>query len=425
MRTNSGRPVLTVILTGSVILTGFVALLCTPAFGGDWAQWRGPNGNGIAEAGQGVPTEWSRTTNVVWRVDVPGRGHSSPTIVGDRITLTTADEPSQTQAVICFDRSTGKQLWLTPVSQGGFPKLHHKNTHASSTVASDGRLFFAVFNHHLKVEAVALDADGKIVWKQDVGGFNPRLYEYGYASSPTVYGDTLIVTGNSDTISWMKALNTRTGKIVWEQDMPKGLVWSSPIVADVAGRKQLLLSGFESMSAFDPADGQRLWSTPCLTLATCGTAVWEDGVVFASGGYPKAETVAIRADGSGKILWQNGVKCYEQSLLAAGGHVYAFSDQGIAYCWNAETGREMWKTRLKGPVSASPILAGDLIFASNELGTTFVFRASPDSYQPVARNQLGDESFASPTIVDGRIYLRVADSQGSSRRESLYCIGRK
>ncbi|MEZ6038990.1 MAG: PQQ-binding-like beta-propeller repeat protein [Planctomycetaceae bacterium] len=391
----------------------------------DWLQWRGPSGNGIAGTGQGAPIEWSSTKNVIWKTDIPGRGHSSPTIVGDLIVLTTADEQAQVQGLIAFDRESGKQKWITPVSQGGFPKLHNKNTHASSTVASDGTLFFAVFNHHRKLEAAALDAAGKIVWKRDVGGFDPKMYEYGYAASPTIYKDTLIITGNCDTISWMKALDLKTGKDVWSRDMPKGLVWSSPIVANVAGREQLLLSGFEKFSAYDPNNGQPLWSVPCLTHATCGTAIWDNNVAFASGGYPKAETVAVAADGSGRILWKNNVKCYEQSMLISDGYVYAFNDQGIFFCWEAATGREMWKSRQRGPVSASPVLVDGLIYASNELGTTYVFKASPEKFELIAENQLGDESFATPVFLDGRAFIRVASSKSGSRQESLFCIGTK
>lgn len=414
---------------GWIIASWLLLVAAAPGSGqlsaADWAQWRGPQRNGIAEAGQSVPTSWSSTTNVIWRTDVPGRGHSSPTVVGNLIVLTTADETTQTQAVVGFDRLTGRQLWLTPISHGGLPRVHQKNTHASSTVASDGTLNFVVFNHHRRIEAAALDADGKIVWKTDVGGFDPQLYEYGYASSPTIYQGTLIVTGNSDTISWMKALDTKSGRQVWEQEMPLGLVWSSPIVGNVAGRDQLLLSGFEKFSSFDPTTGRPLWSTPCLTAATCGTAIWENDIVFASGGYPKAETVAVRADGSGRVLWRNNVKCYEQSMLVKNGYVYAVSDQGIAYCWHATKGNEMWKWRLKGPVSASPVLLDNRIFASNEEGTTFVFEATPKGFNSIATNQLENESFATPTITGNRIYLRVATNQNSGRQESLYCIGEK
>jgi outer membrane protein assembly factor BamB len=391
----------------------------------DWSQWRGPNHNNVAEAGQSIPTTWSETNNVVWKVDVPGRGHSSPIVIGDLIVLTSADEQGQQQGVFGFDRQTGKRLWGTVVSKGGFPKIHTKNTHASSTACSDGSQIYVTFNHHNKVEAVTLDMQGKIVWQKDVGGFIPKQYEYGYAAAPTLYNGNLIVSGDCDTVAWVKSLDTQTGRVSWQQDRPRKLNWSSPIIGNVAGKEQLFISGCDMMAAYDPKTGRSLWSIPCLTMATCGTVVWDEDTVYASGGYPKKETVAVRADGSGTILWTNTVKCYEQSMLIHEGHLYAVDDGGVAYCWHAKSGREMWRSRLRGPVSASPILVGDTIYASNEKGTTFVFKADPSSFKAVGQNQLGTVSFATPTVVDNRIYLRVADGQGGNTKETLYAIGAK
>ena len=402
-------------------LTIFTLLLFnSPTFAADWAQWRGPNSNNVAAPGQNVPTTWTETKNVIWKVDVPGRGHSSPTVIGDLIVLTSADEQSERQAVFGFDRKSGKQQWATIISQGGFPKLHAKNTHASSTACSDGTRIYATFCHHNKIEAVAINMQGEIVWRQDVGAFLPRQYEYGYAASPTLYNNTLIVSGDCDTGAWLKALDTTSGNFVWQQQRPAKLNWSSPIVATVAGKEQLFLSGSEMLASYAPGSGQPLWSAKCLTMATCGTVVWDEDTVYASGGYPKKETVAVKADGSGTILWSNQVKCYEQSMLIHNGYLYAIDDNGLAYCWEAKTGKEQWKERLQEPVSASPVLVGDTIFASNERGVTFVFKADPQRFQAIARNQLGTESFATPTIVDNRIYIRVA---GRARQETLYAIG--
>lgn len=398
-------------------------VLGSRSLAGDWTQWRGPNHNNVAESGQRVPTEWSETQNVAWKAEVPGRGHSSPIVFGDLIVLTSADEQGQQQGVFAFDRRTGKQRWGKLISQGGFPKIHSKNTHASSTACTDGKQIYATFNHHNKVQAVALDLQGNIVWQQDVGAFVPRQYEYGYAAAPTLYEGKLIICGDSDTVAWLKALDTKTGRVVWEQNRPQKLNWSSPIVGNVAGRDQLFLSGGEMIASYDPKTGKPLWSQPCLTMATCGTVIWDNDTVYASGGYPKKQTVAVKADGSGQILWDNTVKCYEQSMLIHDGYVYAVDDGGIAFCWHAKSGREMWKTRLQGPVSASPVLVGDTIYASNERGTTFVFKADPQSFQGIARNQLGEESFATPTVVDNRILLRVASGDGAGRKETLYAIG--
>ena len=226
-------------------------------------------------------------------------------------------------------------------------------------------------------------------------------------------------------MAWLKAVDVSDGKVVWQQKRPQMLNWSSPIVANVGGREQLLLSGLERMTSYDPKTGKPLWSTPCLTMATCGTVIWDDDMVYASGGYPDKETVAVKADGSGTVIWRNNVKCYEQSMLISDGYIYAVDDGGVAFCWEAKTGREMWKERLRGPVSASPVLVGDTIYASNELGMTFVFRANPDKFEAIARNQLGTESFATPTVVAGRAYVRVASGQGGSRQETLYAIGAK
>ncbi|MCA9051541.1 MAG: PQQ-binding-like beta-propeller repeat protein [Planctomycetaceae bacterium] len=401
------------------------AILTATANADDWLQWRGPNGNNVAAAGQSVPAEWSERQNVIWKADILGRGHSSPIVVGDLIVLTSADEQGQQQGVFGLDRATGKNRWGTVISKGGFPKTHQKNTHASPTPCSDGRHVFVTFCHHNKIEAAALDMDGKIVWKTDVGGFAPRQYEYGYAASPTLYENTLIVSGDSDTVAWIKALSKTDGKVVWEQQRPQKLNWSSPIVASVAGREQLLLSGANMIASYDPKSGQPLWNQECLTMATCGTVVWDDEVVYASGGYPDKETVAVKADGSGTILWKNGVKCYEQSMLLHAGHLYAVDDGGVAYCWEARTGQEKWKARLRGPVSASPVLVGDTIYASNEGGTTYVFKADPEKFTAVAQNQLGTESFATPTVTDNRIYLRVAAGQGAARREALFAVGNR
>lgn len=405
-----------VFVTSLVVTAPFV-------YSADWSQWRGPSHNNVADAGQRIPTEWSESKNVIWKAEVPGRGHSSPIVVGNLIVVTSADERGQQQGVFAFDRSSGSEKWRAAISKGGFPKVHNKNTHASSTACSDGSQIYATFNHHNKVEAVALDMNGSIVWRQDVGGFLPKQYQYGYAASPTLYNGTLIISGDSDTVAWVKALDTKSGRVVWQQNRPKKLNWSSPIVANVAGRDQLIISGCEMVASYDPKSGRPMWSQPCLTMATCGTVVWDDDTIYASGGYPKKETVAVKADGSGRILWKNGVKCYEQSMLIHNGYLYGFDDNGIVFCWEAKTGREMWKQRLQGPVSASPVLVGDTIYASNERGTTFVFKASSQGFEAVAKNQLGTESFATPTVVDNRLYLRVAAGQGGNRRETLYAIG--
>ncbi len=390
----------------------------------DWPWWRGPSRNGIAPASASPPTTFSATENVVWKTPVPGRGHSSPTIVGNRIFLTTADDAQQSQSVVAFDKESGKQLWITEISRGGFPdNIHSKNTHATPTIACDGERLYVTFFHHESVQAPALDLKGKQLWQITAGPFNPQRYEYGYAPSPVIYRGTFIVAAEYDGDSFIAAFDRADGKEVWRTRRPANISYSTPAIAHLAGRDQLLISGADQVASYDPNDGKLLWSVKGTTAATCGTVVWDEGTVFASGGYPGSETIAIRADGSGDVLWRNNQNCYEQSMLAVDGHLYALTGKGVVYCWRASDGQELWNKRLGGPVSASPIFAGGHIYWANEKGQMFVFKPNPEKLELVSTNQLGTDSFASPAVSGNQLFLRVAFRTGSKREEFLYCLG--
>jgi outer membrane protein assembly factor BamB len=395
----------------------------------DWARWRGPTGDGMAAEGQTPPSSWSEDTNVVWKAEVPGRGHASPIVVGDRIFLATAEEDTQTQSVICYDRITGNLLWKTDINQGAFTaRIHPKNTHASQTVAVDGERVFVVFNNHGLVQLAALDFDGNKLWNKEVGPFKSR-YPFGYGSSPIVYNGTVIVANLNQTDAAITAFDGTTGTERWRADRGPGTSYSTPVVANVAGKEQLLLSGARQVTAYDPVNGKQLWSAPGRWDVTCGTMVWIDDVVFASGGFPAQQTMAIKADGSGDVVWENGVKVYEQSMLEKDGYLYAHADNNVVYCWRASDGKEMWKQKFssrKVAVSASPVYANGCIYFTAENGQTLVVRANPETFEEVSRNKLGDESFASLAICGNQIFTRVAmiDPISDERQEWLFCLGK-
>lgn len=390
----------------------------------DWPYWRGPSRNGIAAEGQSVPTEFGDNKNVIWKTPVPGRGHSSPTVVGNLVVLETADEQAKQHSVVAFDRSTGKQLWKTDLSKQGFPaKNHAKNTEATPTVACDGERLFVTFFHAKTVVCTALDFKGKQVWQQVVGPFNPQSFPYGYAPSPTLYRNSVIISAEFDGVSSITALDRATGKQLWKTPRRESITFSTPVVAHVAGKDQLLISGAEKVSSYDPANGKKLWDVDGTTHATCGTMVWTDDIVVASGGYPKAETIAVKADGSGKVLWKNNQKCYEESMLALDGYVYALTGNGIMFCWRATDGEKMWEKRLAGPVSSSPVLAGGHIYQANEAGAWYVFKPNPQQFELIAENQLGDEAFPSPAVAGNQLFIRTATRAAGKRQEWLYCFG--
>jgi hypothetical protein len=382
----------------------------------DWPWWRGPTHNGIAVGA--APLTWSETENVVWKTPVPGRGHSSPTVVGDRVYLATADEGTETQSVLAFDRATGNAVWTKDLHQGGLNHaMHNNSTHANGTVACDGERLFIAFLHDAAIHLYALTLDGELAWQRQLGAFNSK---FGYAPSPVIWKSFVIVAGDNHGGGWIAAVHRETGEIAWRKSRPAVATYSSPVVANVAGKEQLLISGAHEVSSFDPVSGEALWACPGTTEATCGTMVWEGQRVVASGGYPGSHTICVDA-ATGREVWSNGEKCYEQSLMMYEGHVYAVTNSGV-FCWNAQTGSEAWRGRVRGKFSASPVLANAHIYATNEAGTTYVFRADPARFEIVAENQLGAETFATLSVCGGRAYLRVADHTGR-RQEFLFCVG--
>jgi outer membrane protein assembly factor BamB len=417
------RPTLSLIASLIVLLAVAAA---APAQ--DWLQWRGPTGDNHAAAGSTAPTTWSEDAGLAWKTPVPGRGHSSPTIVGDRIYLITADADAQTQSLLIHDKQTGELVREVLTHKGGLPaNIHPSNSHASSTVASDGERVFVLFLNENAPVVTAYDLNGEKLWQEPVGAFDPQQFQFGFGSSPQLVDGVLVVATEYDgPESGIYGVDPKTGKQVWKTPRVKDLSYSTPSVTPVGDGKQLLMSGNSQLASYEPATGKVLWTLDNeSTKATCGTMVWDEdlGLAFASGGFPDAFTLAVKLDGDHKVVWRNGIKNYEQSLLVVDGYVYASADRGIAYCWRGSDGKEMWKERLGGKFSASPVLVGKTIYATNEEGTTHVYEANPEKFVRVAQNQLGDSAFATTTPADGRLYHRYAKTEDGKRQEYLVAIG--
>jgi outer membrane protein assembly factor BamB len=387
----------------------------------DWPWWRGPNRNGVASANQKPPLKWSASENVIWKSPIPGRGHGSPTVVGDQIFLATAEHGKDVQSVLCYDRKTGKMLWQTEVHRGGFEKKGNpKSSLASSTVACDGRRLFINFLNGGAVYTTALDRDGNKLWQTKITDY---VIHQGYGSSPAVYEHLVLVTADNKGGGAVAGLERATGKIVWRHERPATPNYASPIVLKVAGRDQLLLTGCDLVSGFEPLTGKKLWEVPGATTETVTSTVTDGRLMYTTGGYPRNHVSAVAADGSGKIVWENNTRVYVPSLLLYKGHLYGVQDAGLAVCWKCDTGAEVWKDRVGGTFSSSPVLVGEHIYATNEAGRTFIFKAGSEGLEVVAENQLGEDVLATPAICGGRIYARVAHRERGERREMLYCLG--
>lgn len=391
----------------------------------DWPWWRGPNLNGIADSNQSPPTKWSVEENLHWKAAIPGRGHSSPIVFGDSVYLATAEAEPQIQSVLCLDRKTGQQRWKTPVHEGGLEleglKAHPKSSLASSTIACDGERLFINFFNNGAVYTSALDLDGKLLWQKKISDY---IMHQGFGSSPAIYDSLVIVSADNKGGGAIAALDRATGEVVWKNSRPPLPNYTSPIILNVAGREQLVFSGCDLISSFEPLTGNKLWEIPGSTTE-CVTSIVTDGKrVFVSGGYPKNHVAAIEADGSGKIAWEKNSRVYVPSMLVRDGHLYAVLDAGVATCWNSATGEDVWTHRLGGNFTASPVLVGDNIYATSETGQTVIFKASPKKFELVGENNIGGEVLATPTISHSDIFIRAGHEQNGTRQETLYCFGR-
>lgn len=391
---------------------------------GDWPGWRGPSGTGEAEADQTPPLKWSPTENVAWKTPIAGRGHGSPTVIGNCVYLALAEPAQELQSVACFDRETGKPLWKKVIHQGHFdPKGNAKSSHASASVACDGERLFINFLNHDAIWTTALDLNGEIAWQTKVADF---VNHQGFGASPIVYGPLVLVAADSKGGAGRVAgLDRKTGKVAWSNPRPKLPNYCSATVLHVAGRDQVIMIGCNLVQGLDPLTGKTLWETAGAT-EECVTSTVTDGMhIYTSGGYPKNHVAAIKADGSGQTAWESSSRVYVPSMVIKDGYLYAILDAGVATCWKADTGEEMWKQRLGGTFSASLVLVGDKIYGTDESGKTSIWKATPEAFEAIAENQLGTEAFATPTICGSRIYSRVAETVDGQRQEWLYCIADK
>lgn len=378
-----------------------------------WPQWRGPRGDGHAAAA--APTKWS-AESTAWKSALPGVGQSSPAIWGERMFLTSALENGRRRIVFCISLRDGRLLWQQEAWTGEPEKSHAMNGWASPTCATDGEIVVAFFG---KGGLHAWTVDGKRLWSRELGEFESP---WGTAACPILVGESVVQNGDSDRDAFIEAFDKRTGKTVWRQPRPAHRGWSTPLVWRQGDRTLLVLNGHAGVSAYDPATGREVWFSknasgrgePTVTpgdeflYVVCGLAGNMRALRPAVDGAAPAEAWTAPRRG-GRDL---------PSPLVVGDYLFVSSMNGIATCYEARTGKELWKERLEGQFSSSPVAAGGLVYHQNEAGRTYVIEPGP-ALKIVAQNELPagpDELFrASLAVVDGRIYIRS--------NQTLYCIG--
>jgi outer membrane protein assembly factor BamB len=395
-----------------------VLLFAVPAVtADDWPWWRGPTRDGVSREPH-FPTRWDATTNVVWKVEVPGVGHSSPVVSGDRVYVTTCLTDTGDRQLLAYRRDTGKLLWQTTVLTSKLEFKHKLNSYASATPATDGKHVYVAFFDQPRMVVSCYDSDGKQVWTTSPGEFHSR---HGFCSSPVLYKDLVILNGDQDAKAYIVALDKATGKERWRADRPnRTRSYCTPIVIEAAGRAQLVLSGSKSVASYDPDTGKQIWYMDGPTEQFVAGMVYEKGVLFLTAGFPELHVMGIRPDGTGNVtksavLWHHQKNAsYVPSPVAVGGRFYVVADNGVAACYDAVTGQKLWNERLGKRHSASAVAAGGYVYFPADEGVTYVLKAG-EKFEVVAKNPLGEECYASPALAGGRIFLRGV--------KHLVCVG--
>jgi outer membrane protein assembly factor BamB len=416
------------------------AVCATPAVAADWSQFRGPNATGVS-ADSGIPVRFGDGDGILWKVPIPGAGNSSPIVSHGRLFIQSASTDGQQRMLFCMDAATGKSLW-THNEPGSKARVHNLNTLASSTPAADGERVYAMFWDGSSVALAAFDYDGNKQWQQDLGRFRS---EHGFGISPVVFDGRVYVNFDQDCVNprtgeplpgaehgtALLAFDAPTGRLLWRAER-RGYraCYSAPILRDTAdGSKEIVAVNMIAATGYNPVTGavNWIWTWPwpegAEKLRTVATpVVWKD-IVFVQGGNGggNSDIVAVRAgtpDRPPELVWEKrkGSFAYCPSMLLAGDRLFTVHDKtGIAGCYDAATGKEVWTQRLVGEFRSSPVLIDGKVYLASDRGDVYVFPAS-GRYELLSRNSLGEGVTASPAVADGRLYIRG--------KEHLFCIGK-
>ncbi len=425
----------------AICLLVFTASAAEP----NWPQFRGPAADGLGDGAP--PVEWNVESgkNIRWKTTIPGLGHSSPVVWGNRIFITSAvpasgesslkvglygdiapvkGEPAQSFNVYCLDRKSGKILWER-VAVSGAPKImrHPKSTHANPTPATDGEHLVVFFGSE---GLFTYDLDGKLLWKKDFGVLDSGFYmvpgaQWGFASSPIIHDNMVIIQADVQKDSFLAALDIKTGKELWRTPRNDVPTFGSPAVvpytAGGAQNWQVVVNGWKHIGGYDLKTGKDLWSLKGGGDIPVPTPVFADGLVFVTNAHGKGRPIyAIHTDAAGDITdsksaiaWNEprGGNYMQTPLLDAGLGYFCF-DTGVLSVYKLATGERQYQQRLGGGTSgftSSPVAAGGHLYITSEEGHSYVL-ALGSEYKLISENDLGETVMATPAIAGGVLYMR-------------------
>ena len=404
----------------------------------NWPQWRGPGGLGISKEKQ-LPTEWAPDKNVLWKTELPGAGHSSPVVWGDRIFLTSviegeklpgvkppphtlggqpfihpesvASDLKHTFKVFAVDAKTGKIVWEhTPYDGPVYDARHRRSSFAAPTAATDGKMVFAYFGPE---GLYAYDFSGKLLW-QAVEKF--AHLGLGVGTSPVLHGNLVIIQRDEDNgeHSALIAYDKTTGKEAWRQKRAVTLSWGTPVIVSAGGRTELITNGSEFIIAYDPATGKELWQAKGVESNAIHTPLVGKGLVIVTAGYPVKRVIALRPGdvaADKRVAWEYAKGTgYTVSNIIAGAYLYLLTDNGIVTCIDVATGEVKYEGgRPPKPARfvSSPVAFSGHVALTSEEGDTYMVKEGT-AFEISRTNSIGEFTWSSPAIANGRIYIRGA-----------------
>ena len=411
-------------------------LAAAPVSAENWPGWRGPRGDGTSLEAN-VPTRWNGTTgeNIAWKVPIAGEGHGSPIAWEDHIFLVTCLTESKERVLLCLDRRTGEIRWRRTVIKSPLETKHVLNSYASCTPATDGALVYVAFletdgseipapnvsaprpTTPGRVVVAAYDFDGNQEWLVRPGEF---ISVHGFCSNPVLFEDLVIVNGDHDGDSYIVALDRSSGQTVWKVPRRhKTRSYVTPLIRDIAGRTQLVLSGSKCIVSLDPRDGSEHWRIEGPTEQYVASMVEDGERFYMAAGFPTHHVMAIRPDGSGDVTgthvtWHvTNARCYVPSPIVVGHRLFVADDRGTANCFNTETGERLWQDRLGRHFSTSAVSAGGLVYFLADDGVMKIVQPA-DELRLVAENELGEFCYSSPAVSQGQLLIRG--------QKHLFCI---
>jgi outer membrane protein assembly factor BamB len=411
----------------------WASVLAAPSLrAANWPAWRGPHGTGVCDE-KNLPLQWSTTENVRWHVPLPERGNSTPIVWGQRVFVTQALDKGARRTLMCFDRANGRLLWQEGPAYAETELTHDTNPQCAASPVTDGERVIASF---ASAGLYCYDFNGKELWHRDLG---KQRHIWGNAASPLLHGNLCLLNFGPGERTFLIALDKRTGETVWQKDEPGGHSgeakageekppwigsWTTPIIADVNGKEEMIMTFPKRVCAFEPKSGRELWTCGGLNPLVYTSPLYSAGIVVAMGGF-SGMALAVKADGAGDVtathrLWHHPrTKQRIGSGVIAGQHIYILNDPGVAECWELTTGKLVWEERLKGTAPkvdswSSMVLAAGNLYVINQGGDAFVLKASP-KFSVLATNSIGETTMASLVPSDGNVFIRTY--------RQLWCIG--